>query len=201
MNLMKNWLKYAILGIGCFVIGGLAFNCNPDEPEVKIETITKRDTIVVTKIDSIPFTPISKEKTVVIRDTVIVEKQPDNSLDIIQTKKYSDKKLFEDSGIVLNYEIVADTLYGTKFELEYPETTIVDSTVTTITKILPPKSKLFFGGGLDVGLQGLPQNVSGGLMYNHKQKWAISAELNKDLTGILPPEKSVSVGAKVWLSF
>lgn len=192
---MKPWQRYGIAALAGILLGLFLyyqFDSDP-QPEVRIETVVKTDTIVKTVVDSIPFTPISEDNVKVEDSIPIIEKDGT----IIKTKKYTGKKIFEDSGAELEYEIYADSLHGTAFNLKVKEKIVTNTVTTTIEKTLPPKSALFVGGGADFG-QGL-QSVEVGIMYNRRQKWQAGIVVNHDLTGVLPPNMRTTVGGRVYI--
>jgi len=195
---MKTWQRYGLVALIAFVVGALAFQPSKQKPEVKIETVTKIDTVTVVKRDSVPFIPVIKDKTVTKEDvtiTVPTEQEPDGTQ--VKTKLYKGTKVFDDVKAKLEYEIFADSLHATSFNLEVEEQTVIKEVVTTIEKTLPPKSALFIGGGVDFG-EGI-QAAEIGLMYNRRQKWQAGIVVNQDLTGNLPQNMRTTVGGRVYI--
>lgn len=198
---MKPIYKYLIaLALGV-ILSALVINCNREEPSVTV--VTKTDTIVKTTVDSSQIKYLQEElkkakaevKTVTIKVPVPAEDGEQVDSVEVTTKKYTGKEELDNGTI--DYEIYADSLYAVKFDLTTKDT-IINNT-TTITKVLPPKSRLFITGGIEGSSNSplVPQAASVGLMYNRKQKWGVGLELRQDFTGILPSDKSTTVGVKV----
>ena len=192
MNTLGKYIVVALIGI---LVGAIA-SSKLFKPKPVIETVVVVDTIVKTVVDSIPFTIIDtikvKSKPVVI---TIPSDNPSVPPVLKETTKYTGKE--ELSNGTIDYEIYADSLYATKFKLTVEEKTIYKNITNTVT--LPTKSRLYLGGGVDMDMvNNIPQEASVGLMYNRRQKWAISATINTDLTGLLPPENATSFGVKLW---
>lgn len=190
---MRKPLFYIIIVIVIFFIGLFSSKVIFDKNVItETITVTKTDTVFKTIVDSTGF------DTIIPKPVYVTINSPDPKKDSIVTKKYVGTKELENGTI--DYEIFADSLYATDFKLTTKEKIITNTITNTITKTFPSKSMLFLGGGADVGLgDGLPQEISLGLMYNRRNKWAISATINKDLSNILPDDKSYSVGVSLFL--
>lgn len=200
---MKPIYKYLIaVAVGALLTA--AVTCSREEPSITTVTVTEVDTTVTEVVDStrIKFLEEELRKAKVRKEQVVISVpdvttiQPTDSVDV-KTNKYVGTEELE-NGIV-DYEIYADNLVATKFQLTTKDTVITNNTTTTITKVLPPKSKLFITGGYD-GKNFTPQAVSLGLMYNIKQKWGVGVEVRQDFSGLLPPSDRTTLGVKVQIA-
>lgn len=164
---------------------------------------TKVDTVVTTVVDESKIKyleeELKKEKARVKKVTIkvpvpVVDGEEPDSVAII-TRQYNGTEELDNGTI--GYEIYADSLHAVKFTLETKDTVI--NTTTEITKILPPRNKLFLSMGVEgaVTQPAVPQAASLGLMYNIKQKWAVGVEVRQDFTGLLPSNQATTVGLKV----
>lgn len=195
---MKPIYKYLIaLALGA-ILSASVVTCNREEPSVVVETVTeiKIDTVV----DSTKIKFLEEElkkaqaevKTVTIKVPIVEDNgEVVDSVDVITQKYVGTEEL--DNGTI-KYEAYADSLHAIKFELTTKDTVITNT--TTITKTLPPRSKLFITGGFD-GPSFTPQAASVGLMYNVKQKWGVGIEVRQDFSGLLPPKDRTTLGVKV----
>jgi hypothetical protein len=192
---MKRIGTYAIIALVAIALGAfLAFKIRDKrEPEI----IIKRDTITIVEIDSTPIIIIDtvkiKSKPVVIkvpeiyRDTVVVR-------DSIETTMYTGIDSLS-NGIV-DWTIYADNLQARQFKL----TTEKEYVTETITKILPPKSRLYLSTGLDANLKTkIPQAAELGLMYNRRQKWGAGAVIRHDFSGSYEPNAGSTFGLRVFI--
>lgn len=190
---MKKFGTYAVIALIIFVLGAISGSqwFAPD-PEIKVE----RDTVTITKVDSVPFKLIDtvtvKSKPVVINipvvstDTVYV--------DSVKTTKYTGSDTLSNGTI--DWTIYADKLYATEFKLKTEDKVITE----TITKTLPSRSRLFVMGGIDMDwTTKLPQGVELGLMYNRRQKWGIGVAIRHDVSGILPPNMATTAGLRLYV--
>ena len=194
---MRPIYKYLIaLAVGAILTATVTCNRN-EEPSVV--TVVETDTIIKTVIKESPIRYVdryikSKPVTITVPDQTTPE--PKDST-VVVTTKYEGKEDLENGTIY--YEIYADSLYATKFRLTTKDK-IVNNTIT-ITKTLPPKSKLFLIGGYEgaVGDGLSAQAISAGLMYNIRQKWGIGLEVRQDFSGFMPPQHSTTLGVKVYI--
>jgi len=196
---VKSIGKYVLVALIALAVGAFLSSKYLDnrEPSITVETVT--DTIIKTVVKE---TPIKFVDTVYVKSKPITINVPDNTTleptdsISVETKQYVGKEVLENGTI--DYEIYADSIYATKFKLTTKDTVI--NTVTTITKVLPPKSRLYISGGLDIGIvTPTPQAASIGLMYNSRQKWGIGVEVKQDFSGLLPPTNSTTVGVRVYI--
>ena len=136
---------------------------NKEEPEV----ITKTETIIETKYDTIDNTKPQQIKKVYVKipDTIIKN-------DTITKVIYKDKEVLEykykdtlENG-VLTSTILADNIYKRDISLETTDTIINTETIRTINK-----STLFVGGTITLDNNYKPLNQTLGLFYNRKNKW------------------------------
>lgn len=191
---MRSIYKYLIaIAVGAILTAAVTCSQN-EEPSVTV--VTETDTIIKTVIKESPIKYVdrfikSKPITITVPDGTTLE--PTDSVTVNTTKYVGTEDL--DNGTI-EYEIYADSLYATKFRLTTKET-IVNNT-TTITKVLPPKSRLFISGGYD-GVNFQPQAANVGLMYNIKQKWGIGVEARHDFSGLLPPQNRTTLGVKIYI--
>ncbi len=200
---MKPIYRYLIaLALGAVLSAAITCSRN-EEPSVTVVTKTKTDTIIKEVIDStrIKFLEEELAKANVTAQPVIINVpdgttiKPTDSI-AIETTKYVGKEVLDNGTI--DYEIYADSLRATRFKLTTEDKVITNTVTNTITKVLPPKSKLFITGGFD-GKNFSPQAVSLGLMYNIKQKWGIGVEARQDFSGLLPPNDRTTLGVKVYI--
>lgn len=198
---MKPIYKYLIaLAVGAILTASVV-TCNREEPSVTTVTVTETDTIYKTVIKESPIKYVDrwhKPEPVIINvpDGTTIEPTDSTS---VETTKYIGKEVLENGTI--DYEIYADSLYATKFKLETKETIVTNNTTTTVTKVLPPKNKLFLTGGLEGAVFNnfVPQAANAGLMYNIKQKWGVGVEVRQDFSGLLPPQNATTIGVKVYI--
>lgn len=195
---MKRLGTYVIIALIALAVGAIA-SSKLFKPEPEIVTVTKTDTIINTQIKESPIKFVDrwhKAEPIIINVPDGTTIEPTDSISVATTK-YVGKEVLDNGTI--DYEIYADSLRATKFTLTTNDTVI--NTVTTITKTLPSKSRLFITGGVEGALfnKGLPQAASLGLMYNRRQKWGVGVEVRQDFTGLLPPEKATTVGVRVYI--
>lgn len=188
----KDILGFILGAVFGFFLKGLLFPT--PEPEVIKETVTviEKDTVLVRDTITPP-----------VPDPIIVEIPVQDTDGTIVTKpvnRYRGTQLFPNSGATLTYEVDAMDLFRTHFELDVPKVTETVTVTETITKILPAKSRLFFGGGVDFDWQtNEPEAVSLGLMYNRRNKWQIGAALNHDISGELPSGQNLNFAVRFYL--
>lgn len=196
---MKSLGKYIIVALIALVVGAI-ISSKWFQPDAIIETVTvvRTDTIIKTVIDTTGIKPINPEigQPVVIELPDVSTPDPDDTIKV-ETQKYTGIEVLSNGTIT--YEIFADSLYAVDFKLSTQDKIITNNITTTITKIIPPSSMLFVGGGLDFAFTGIPVQANVGLMYNRRNKWAASVLLNKDLTGLMPATQTYSVGLKIWI--
>lgn len=193
---MKKFGIYAVVALIIFVLGAISGSqwFAPD-PEIKVE----RDTVTITKVDSVPFKLIDPVKTKPQPVTISVPKNVISTtiaMDTVEvrTNKYQGKE--ELSNGTIDWTIYADKLYATEFKLKTEDKVITE----TITKTLPSRSRLFVMGGIDMDwTTKLPQGVELGLMYNRRQKWGIGVAIRHDVSGMLPPNMSTTAGLRLYV--
>lgn len=189
---------YILVALIALAIGAFASSkWFTTKPEVVIKT--EYDTIIEEKVDSTKIKYLEellaekslKVETVTVKIPVPVTEEESDST-FVTTKRYKGVANLDNGTI--KYEIYADSLHGVKFTLATQDTVI--NTTKTITKLLPSKSALFIGGGVDYN--GSISSVEAGLMYNRKQKWQAGIVVNHDLTGLLPSQARTSVGVRAY---
>jgi hypothetical protein len=196
---MKTLGKYVVVALIAFAIGAFATSKWLDSREVDL--VVDYDTVYIDKIDSTGFTPVEQSKVNVApvvmtlpegfttpTGEVLTDSIP------VETNKYTGTQVLENGTI--DYEIYADRLLAYDFKL-----TTEDKVVTrTITKTLPSKSRLYFGGGLDFDwVTKRPQGGELGLMYNRRQKWQVGVAVRQDFSGLLPSNMSTTFGVKFYI--
>jgi hypothetical protein len=188
-----------IYGLIVLKINSFLFPKISEKSITQTNTVFKTDTIYIRQIDSIPFIPITKQNTsiknVIIKSPIISNK---DSIANVSTKLYKGKRIFEKLKAELKYEIYADSLYGTSFQLEINEKNIINTSTTTIEKILPIKSKFFWGGGINYGNKNI-QSAELGIMYSYKQKWMAGFVINQQLNNSLNQKAITTIGARIYI--
>lgn len=192
MDINRNAIGFVVGLVVGFLLKGVLFPT--PEPQVIKETVTvvERDTIVMRDTVTPP-----------IPDPIIVEipvAQPDGTVVTTPVNRYKGTQLFPGSGAKLTYEIDATELFRTHFDLLVPKVTETVTITNTERIILPAKSRLFFGGGLDFDWETKkPEAVNLGFMYNRRNKWMLGLGLTHDISGELPAMENLNLGARLYL--
>ena len=194
---MKKVIEIAIaLGLGLLaglLIARLLFPC-PEPIPVKKEVVkvVETDTVYIKEFVEVPVpapTPV----------TIPVE-QPDGTLVETPVNRYRGQQVFPESGAKLDYEIDASDLFATRFTLDVPKVKETVTITETITKVLPARSRLFAGGGLDFDWETQePEAVNIGLMYNRRNKWQLGAGINHDISGELPSGENLNFAVRFYI--
>ena len=136
---------------------------NKEEPEV----ITKTNTVIETKYDTIDNTKPQQIKKVYVKisDTIV---KNDTITKIVYKDKEVNQYKYTDTlknGIVKS-TIIADKIYKRDISLKTTDTIINTETIRAINK-----STLFVGGTITLDKNYKPLNQTLGLFYNRKNKW------------------------------
>lgn len=199
--------KYVVVALIAFALGAFASSKIFDNREPVITVVTETDTTVTEHVDTtgvvaIDSTEVEVEPVTIYKpivgEPVVIANPNDNEVDdpapTIETKKYTGTEELDNGTI--DYEIYADSLYAVKFDLTTKDTVVTNT--TTITKTLPPLSRLYFSGGMESSSNGFsPQAASVGLMYTRRQKWGVGLEVRHDFSGLVPPNAATTVGVRV----
>lgn len=190
---MKRLGTYAIVALVAMGLGFFLSSKIKDDREP--EVVIKRDTVTVTVVDSIPFkltdtVRIKSEPVVItipkiIHDTTVIKT-------VVETKRYAGIDTLTNG--VIDWEIYADSLYARSFKL----TTEKEYITETITKILPPKSRLYLSTGIDANFKTKkPQAAEIGIMYNRRQRWGAGLIVRQDFTKQIGSDYNTTLGIRV----
>jgi hypothetical protein len=196
---MKPIYKYLIaLALGAVLSATVIQKCENRQPTTT--TITQIDTVYIDRVDSTGIKPITPKVVANTKPVTLTIPNLETTLATdsveVNTTLYKGKEVLNNGTI--DYEIYADNLVATNFELTTKESVITKTITNNI--VLPPLSRLYISAGIESSLGGFsPQAVSVGLMYNRRQKWGAGVELRQDFSGLLPPDKTTTVGVKVYI--
>jgi len=196
---MKSLGRYALVALIALAVGAFASSkWFTPEPEITTVTVIQTDTVYKTIIDTTGIVPIapSTGELVTIELPDVSTPEPNDTIKV-DTRQYVGTQTLENGTI--DYTIFADSLYAVDFKLTTQDKIVTNNITTTITKVLPPKSMLFVGGGVDLSTLGTPMQASLGIMYNRRNKWIGGVSINKDLTGFQPATQTFSVGVRFYI--
>ena len=169
-----NKILVVIIVVLLMVLSFEKSGCN--SPQIKADTVTLHDTTWQVH-DSLIIKKLKVKE--VIHDTLPPEYIADTNYPKLKAQydalviSYLAKNIYADTLKLdtLGYIAVADTLYKNelqnrsyKYNYKIPTVTITN----TITKIAPPKSNLFMGGGVSGNANGL-HLLQGGFLYKSKK--------------------------------
>lgn len=188
---------YVVIALIAFALG--AFASSKFWPGSEPGVTVKYDTIVRTRVDSVPFNLLDSAKvkiqpvTIVVPNNVISTTVLVDSVEV-RTNKYEGTE--ELSNGTIDWTVYADKLYATEFKLTTKDTTIIKH----VTETLPARSRLYFMGGLDMDwVTKAPAGAELGLMYNRRQKWGVGVSIRQDLSGLLPSNLATTAGFKIYV--
>lgn len=177
-KVMNKSIIQIVLGVVAGVIIAYLIFERKRQPIVETVTVIERDTVLIRDTVTLPPPP----------PTVIGEKPvqaPNGTIVELPVNRYRGTQTFPGSGATLTYELDAIDLFRTHFDLTVPKVTETKTIKETI--ILPAKSKLFVGGGLDFNsVTKSPELLNVSLLYNRRNKWALGFGINHNLTGVSP---------------
>lgn len=195
---MKN-LPYIVILV---LVGIVLFQtCGKKKPvpEPTVVTVTKTDTFIKLKHDTLPGKPILIRSEPIVKWDTLPGYTPDTSYEKLKVQYdnmgnnyfarnvYSERKELGDSG----YVEVIDTLernliVGRRFNIGIPTKTIVNNTTTTITKYAEPKTQVFIGGGITGNQTQYVNGAEAGIVIKSKkdQLYQIKAYKSFDNTPV-----------------